>query len=77
MSSLLKSVDVYGEKISLTYKGEDSFKTGPGAFASFLIIAVILSYATYRSYIFLNRLNPDVSKKGFMKDLNVAEEYRP
>jgi hypothetical protein len=70
-------VDVYGEKIALTYKGEETFKTGPGAIASFLIIAVILSYGIYRSFIFFNRLNPDVSKKSFMRDLNIAEEYKP
>ena len=61
----------------MTYKGEDAFRTYPGAAASFLVIGIILVYGVFRSYIMLNRINPDVSKKSFLRDLNIAEEYRP
>lgn len=77
IGDLFKSFDIYGEKISLTYKGEDSFKTFPGAFASILVISIVLVFGVYRSFIMVNRINPDVSKKSFLRDLNVAENYSP
>lgn len=77
IGSFFKSVDIYGEKVTLTYKGEDSFKTYPGALITVLIIGTVLAYGIFRTHIWLNKMNPDVSKKSFLRDLNVAENYRP
>lgn len=63
MGDYFKSIDIYGEKISLTYKGEDSFRTYPGAITSFLVLALMLSYGTFRFYLCLNKSDTAVSKK--------------
>ena len=61
----------------LTYKGDDTFKTTPGAIASIFVIAVLAAFSFYRVFIFLNRINPSVSKQGFFRDLNQEPLYRP
>ena len=70
-------MDLYAEEIKLTYKGDDKFKTYPGAFGSLLLILILTAYAVYRGVILLNKMNPDVSKKSFLRDLNLAGEFRP
>lgn len=70
-------MDVFGEKVTLTYKGESSFKTYPGATISLLVIGIMLVYSVYRTYVMLHKINPEVSKKSFLRDLNVAENYKP
>ena len=73
----IKSIDMYGQQIMLTYKGDDTFKTTPGAVASIFVIAVLASFSFYRGYIFLNRINPSVSKQGFFRDLDQEPLFRP
>ena len=53
---------MYGEQISLTYKGESQFKTLPGAMASLVVILTLLAFATYRMIILVTRDDPSVSK---------------
>lgn len=77
LGDYFKTIDVYGEKISLTYKGEESFKTYPGAITSLLILSLVLLYGVFRSYLLIYRVDPDVSKKSFQRDLSVADQYRP
>lgn len=68
-----KSIDVYGEKISLTYKGEETFKTYPGAITSLMILSLVLLYGVFRSYLLIYRVDPEVSKKSFQRDLSIAD----
>jgi hypothetical protein len=53
---------MYGEQISLTYKGESQFKTLPGAIASLVVILTLLAFAAYRMIILVTRDDPSVSK---------------
>ena len=76
-SSLFKDLDFYGEEIKLTYKGDDKYKTYPGAFMSLLLVLILLAYSIYRGVILINKMNPDVSKKSFLRDLNLAGEFQP
>lgn len=76
-SSMIKELDFYGEEIKLTYKGDDKYKTYPGAFVSLLLIFILSAYAIYRGVILINKMNPEVSKKSFLRDLNLAGEFHP
>jgi hypothetical protein len=62
LKSKFKELDMYGEQISLTYKGESQFKTLPGAMASLVVILTLLAFATYRMIILVTREDPSVSK---------------
>jgi hypothetical protein len=53
---------MYGEQISLTYKGESQFKTLPGAMTSLVVMLTLLAFATYRMIILVTRDDPSVSK---------------
>eukprot|EP00347_Sterkiella_histriomuscorum_P023757 403333491 len=77
VSSKFKLIDIYGQQINLTYKGDDSFKTMPGAFASVLIIFMILAFSVFRSIVLFTRNDPNISKASFQQDLNTAGKYKP
>ena len=68
---------MYGEQISLTYKGESQFKTLPGAMTSLAVMLTLLAFATYRMIILVTRDNPNVSKQSFMRDLDVENPLLP
>ena len=38
----VKGQDLYGHKISVTYKGEDSYKTWPGAFCTIAVYTLVV-----------------------------------
>ena len=40
----LVSLDVFGEPVTLNYRGESTFKTGIGAFFTIILRAFIFSY---------------------------------
>ena len=62
LKSKFKELDIYGEQISLTYKGESQFKTLPGAVTSLVVMLTLLAFATYRMIILITRDDPSVSK---------------
>jgi len=62
LRSKFKEVDLYGEQVSLTYKGEQSFKTMPGAIVSVIVIIVILAFSIYRCITFFTKSDPSLSK---------------
>ena len=68
---------MYGEQISLTYKGESQFKTLPGAIASLVVMLTLLAFATYRMIILVTRDDPSVSKQSFMRDLDAEDPLLP
>ncbi len=77
MNSKLKSLDIYGQQINLTYKGDDTFKTTPGAVMSLIIIILLVGYASFRAYVLLEKKDPNISKSSFMRNLKTEPEYRP
>jgi hypothetical protein len=68
---------MYGEQISLTYKGDSHFTTLPGAVTSLVIIMTLLAFAVYRMMILVTRDDPEVSKQSFMKDLDAEPALIP
>lgn len=44
---------------------------------SLMVTGVLIAYACYRAYILVNLVNPSVSKKSFMRDLDKTEALRP
>lgn len=72
-----KQIDIYGQEINLTYRGDQNFKTTPGAITTVFVFFVLLAYATYRSVILFNKINPDISKKGLIRNLNEAGPFKP
>lgn len=62
-----KSVDLFGQGVSLTWNGEDTFKTTVGASLSWLIMAVMAAYTFYRLYYMAARLNPTITKTSLIK----------
>ncbi|CDW71369.1 UNKNOWN [Stylonychia lemnae] len=74
--SRVKSIDIYGKKINLSYKGDDSFKTLPGAFSSLIVIFILLAYFAFRSYVLLSKSNPYLSKPTFLRHLLSEGEFK-
>ena len=68
---------MYGEQISLTFKGESQFKTLPGAMASLVVMLTLLAFATYRMIILVTRDDPNVSKQSFVRDLDAEDPLLP
>lgn len=77
LNSKFKELDLYGEQISLTYKGENQYKTLPGAMASFLVLMTLLAFATYRMIILVTRDNPNVSNQSYMRNLDLEPPLIP
>jgi hypothetical protein len=69
MKSKFKELDMYGEQMSFTYKGEPSFRTTPGAIVSLLIIICMGGFSLYKFYNFIERNNPSISKEQYQRDL--------
>jgi hypothetical protein len=53
LRSKFKEIDIYGEQIALTYKGQSSFKTSSGAIMSMIVILTMLAFTAYKSMNFI------------------------
>lgn len=73
----MKRLDIYGQAINLTYKGDLNFKTTPGAVMTILVFLMLLAYTTFRAVILLNKINPEISKKGMIRNLETTEAINP
>jgi hypothetical protein len=63
--------------VNFTYNGEDQFKTILGATASIIIMAILAAFAISKFNELVNRLNPNVIKSTFLRNLTLSEPYRP
>lgn len=77
LKELASSLDVYGQSVSLTFKGKETFTTWPGVIASCIVIIIVLAFAIYRAMILFGRIDPNVSQKSFLEDLDLAEPFMP
>jgi hypothetical protein len=77
LKSKFKEFDLYGEQIGLTYKGQRTFKTTPGAIVSLSVISVLFAFTVYRLITFLNKEDPSVSKQSFMRNLDGERPLSP
>jgi hypothetical protein len=74
---VLKDIDIYGQTVKLTYKGDEEFKTYPGAAISLIVCLVLLAFATYRCYVLIGKVNPTINKKGLLRDLDIEGPLKP
>jgi hypothetical protein len=74
LNSKFKELDIYGEQIGLTYKGESSFKTTPGAIASLIVILCMFAFSIYKFMTLVNKSDPSVSRQTFLRDLDDPKE---
>lgn len=72
-----KSFDQFGQNVTFTYNGEDTFKTMFGATMSYIIIVIVLYFAYKKIDILAHRLNPTVMSTSFSRDLDAEDPYRP
>lgn len=72
-----KGLDIYGQKIQLTYKGKNSFKTTPGAIVSLLVLMTMTAFLSSKLLILFNKSNPNVSKQNYIMDLDKAPVVNP
>ncbi|TNV83940.1 hypothetical protein FGO68_gene12437 [Halteria grandinella] len=77
LKSKFKEFDIYGEQIGLTYKGESSFKTTPGAIVSCIVQLLMIAFTIYRLIIFVNKDDPSVSKQSFLRNLDGEDPLHP
>lgn len=77
IGNTFKEIDIYGQAINISYRGEEKYKTMPGALMSVWVIAILMAYTVYKCYILFNRINPIVDKQSLIKDLDAADPYSP
>ena len=69
VKSRIKSSDLYGKKISMTYWGEDSFKTTYGGIISLLIKLIVFAYACILISVIFKRGDTKKTLNTTIKDL--------
>lgn len=77
MKEKYKSVDAFGQSVSLTWRGEESFKTILGATFTWLIFIVLLAYSGYRFFYLVNRFNPTISRTTLIRSTEDDLPFRP
>jgi len=70
ISGSFKSLDIFGERVSLTYNGKAVYKTFCGAFVTMIILLAVAAFSTYKTYRLMNRINPDMSTLSQVRNLN-------
>ena len=74
----VKKLDIFSQKIMLTYKGEASFSTFLGGLVSIIIFLIIGIYGAYLLQIMINRQNSNNSLSTEVIDLSISDEnYYP
>ena len=68
-------LDMFGVKVTLTYKGKTSYSTVPGIITSIILLALICSFAAYQFYQMIFGLNPKISQLVLMRDLQYETDY--
>ena len=77
LKSKFKELDFYGEQIALTYKGQSTYKTLPGAITTLMVLMAMTAFTIYRLMILTTKDDPQVSKQSFMRDLDAEPALIP
>ncbi len=72
-----KSVDYFGQSVSLTWNGEDQYKTVLGASVSWIIFIVIIAYSAYRLVYMVERRNPSVARLSTIRPPEEDLPFKP
>jgi hypothetical protein len=75
--NFMSGMDMFAEKVQLTYNGKDSFSTLPGIFVSVILLSVIVAFAVYQFYQMVFRLNPQIQALNFIRDLDNEAPFKP
>lgn len=65
---LIRSQDVFGQKVEFTYKGHRHYRTTIGAIVSIMLKIVLVCFILYEMYVIFSRKHPAVSTKYVMRD---------
>jgi hypothetical protein len=63
--------------VTLTWQGEDTFKTMIGATLTWLISFLVFAYGAYRLFYLVNRFNPSITKTTLIKSSNEDLPFKP
>ena len=69
IAETIKSADLYGKQITMTYKGEDSFKTTYGGVISLFIKLILFTYAGVLFAVIINRGDTKKTLNTTVKDI--------
>ena len=69
IADTIRSGDLYGKQITMTYKGEDSFKTTYGGIISLFIKLILFTYAGVLFAVIINRGDTKKTLNTTVKDI--------
>ncbi len=69
MQKIVDKVDLYGEKVGVTYKGQSTYNTKLGAFVSLLLLLLISNYTIIKAILMFERSDP--IKQYFVESANI------
>lgn len=75
--SKMKSFDIYGEQVKLTYKGDDTFKTTIGSVVSSCLLFLLTAWTLYRTFILFTKQNSQFNAFEYIQDLNKVGVFEP
>ncbi|CAI2386528.1 unnamed protein product [Moneuplotes crassus] len=74
----VKSIDMYGKNISLTYDGDDKYRTYIGGVSSIFVGSIIITYVVYLFYIMLYKHDTNISTTSSIDDIfNEVNIHKP
>ena len=77
MKEQFKSVDLFGQSFSLTWHGEDQYKTSFGASISWIIMIIMVAYTVFRLHYLVNRMAPTIAKTTLIRDPKDDAPFKP
>ncbi|CAI2387341.1 unnamed protein product [Moneuplotes crassus] len=65
----MRTFDIFGKSIVLTYKGDDMYRTHIGGFASLIVQLIVIAYFLYLLHVLIFKENTNFVKTTLIKDL--------
>lgn len=67
---MVENMDIYGEAITLRYKGKDKFQTSIGDFLSLIIMTLTVAYFSFKLHSLIERTQTQLKKNTVMSMSN-------
>ena len=77
MKEQFKSLDLFGQQVSLTWNGEDQYKTSIGASLSTIIWIIMIAYTVMRFTEMVQRDSPSIAKFSLIKTAEQDQPFNP
>ena len=68
LSNIVKSMDIYGHQINLTFKGESTHKTVLGGIFTFIANVIIMAFFIYQLLSVISN-TPSINNSFYSRDL--------